>query len=133
MTPISGTAALIARVARLIKIVRVEDGPSRSGRAATSLHIRKGRDRRDAELVCTLGFLDRQIDSRAGKTPGMAAIGSRRSLPSMMKIGQIKSSTDNLLSCTSRRDQSALRMRRSRRPAGDLVDAARGSAGLALA
>ena len=49
------------------------------------------------------------------KTPGMAAISSRRLSPSMTKIGQIRSSTVSLFSCTRRRDQSALRMRRSRR------------------
>ena len=49
------------------------------------------------------------------KTPGIAAIGSRRFSPSMTKIGQIRSSTLSRFSCTSRRDQSALRMRRSRR------------------
>ena len=48
-------------------------------------------------------------------TPGMAAIGSRVLSPSMTKIGQIRSSTVSRFSCTSRRDQSALRMRRSRR------------------
>ena len=45
----------------------------------------------------------------------MAAIGSRVFSPSMTKIGQIRSSTVSRFSCTSRRDQSALRMRRSRR------------------
>ena len=45
----------------------------------------------------------------------MAAIGSRRLSPSMTKIGQIRSSTVSRFSCTSRRDQSALRMRRRRR------------------
>ena len=49
------------------------------------------------------------------KTPGMAAIASRRFSPSMTKIGQIRSSTVSRFSCTSRRDQSALRMRRRRR------------------
>ena len=45
----------------------------------------------------------------------MAAIGSRRPLPATRKIGQIRSSTVSRFSCTSRRDQSALRMRRRRR------------------
>ena len=48
-------------------------------------------------------------------TPGMAAIGSRMSVAATTKIGQIRSSTVSRFSCTSRRDQSALRMRRSRR------------------
>ena len=49
------------------------------------------------------------------KTPGIAAIGSRVLSPSITKIGQIRSSTLSRFSCTSRRDQSALRMRLSRR------------------
>ena len=46
----------------------------------------------------------------------MAAISSRRFSPSMMNTGQIRSSTVSRVSCTSRRDQSALRMRLSLRP-----------------
>src|SRR5690606_28895658 len=58
-------------------------------------------------------FTARSTDRR--KAPGMAPSAARRFSPSMMKVGQIRSSTVRRFSCTSRRDQSALRMRLSRR------------------
>ena len=47
-------------------------------------------------------------------TPGMEATGSRRRRPSIRKSGQIRSSAVSTFSRTSRRDHSALRLRRGR-------------------
>ncbi len=54
----------------------------------------------------------RSIESRS--TPGIDAIGVLARVPSMRKIGQIRSSVVSVVSRTSRRDQSARRFRRSR-------------------
>ncbi len=48
-------------------------------------------------------------------TPGIAGMGSTMPLPGTRKIGQIRSSTVSRFSCTMRRVQSALRLRRIRR------------------
>ncbi len=54
----------------------------------------------------------RSIDSRS--TPGMASTEARARVPSIRKIGQMRSSVVSEVSRTSRRDQSARRLRRSR-------------------
>ena len=57
-------------------------------------------------------FTARSMESRS--TPGMLSTLERRFLPSIRKIGQIRSSTESVVSRTSRRDQSERRLRRSR-------------------
>ena len=47
-------------------------------------------------------------------TPGIAATGTRRSVPSMRKSGQMRSLAVSTCSATSRRAHSALRLRRGR-------------------
>src|SRR5690606_19080626 len=61
--------------------------------------------------ACSASFTASSTDMR--RTPGIASTGSRRFSPSIRKIGQIRSSTVRRFSWTRRRDQSALRMRRS--------------------
>ena len=97
------------------EVVRVED--VRAGLVAqVHVDIGEGGDApecrawRRVRASLTARSTDMRNDAGHGRRSA-----SRRFSPSMMKIGQIRSSTVSRFSCTRRRDQSALRMRRRRR------------------
>ena len=114
MTPISGTAALIARVARLITIVGVED--VRAGLVAQRRGRHWGRWRspecRALPRARPPSPRGRRSCGRRRASPRSARACSRRRSRRSARSGRRRVSR---FSCTSRRDQSALRMRRSRR------------------
>ena len=62
--------------------------------------------------ACSTAAGTRSTESRS--TPGMEATGVRAFAPAEMKIGQMKSSAESLVSATRRRTASALRLRRMR-------------------
>jgi hypothetical protein len=111
--PTSGTAALIARVARLMRLSGSRIAEPVWSRSFISTLGKVASAGMPSLAARSASFTALSTETR--KTPGMASIGSRRSFPSMRKIGQIRSSTVKWFSCTSRRDQGALRMRRSLR------------------
>ena len=113
MTPISGTASLIARVARLIRLSGLRISEPVWSFSASSTFGKVAIAGMPSFAARSASRASRSTDRRV--TPGIAATSSCRFSPSTTKTGQIRSSTVSRVSCTSRRDQSALRMRRSRR------------------
>ncbi len=112
MMPISGTASLMARTARQTRLPGLSASLASSSRSEGSVLGKSAMAGSPSEAASSAALTARSIDSRS--TPGMAAIGVRARVPSMRKIGQIRSSVVSEVSRTSRRDQSARRLRLSR-------------------
>ena len=126
MMPISGTAALMARTARHTRLPGLTASLAASSRKEGSVLGNSAMAGMPSAAASSAALTARSTDSRS--TPGMAATGVRARVPSMRKIGQIRSSVVSEVWRTSRRDQSVRRLRRIRvagKPGPLVVSAAR--------
>ena len=110
--PISGTACLIARTARQIMFLELKASLALSLRNLASVlgnNAIIGMPSAAASLAfSTATSIDRRL------TPGIEDIGSCLPLPSITKIGQMRSATVNVFSRTRLRNQTERRLRRMR-------------------
>src|SRR6478609_7397037 len=114
MTPSSGTAFLIARAARQTRLSGLTASEPTGSRRAGSVYGKSATAGMPSFAARSAARTASSSERRS--TPGIEAIPCRTRSPSIRNSGQIRSSTVRVVSRTRRRDQSARRLRRIRRP-----------------
>src|SRR5262245_49918377 len=112
MTPISGTACLIERMARHTRFAGLTASLAASSRREGSVEGKTAIAGMPSARASSAALTARSTESRS--TPGMEATGVRRPTPSIRKIGQMRSELASEVSRTRLRDQPARRFRRIR-------------------
>src|SRR5262245_10097838 len=110
MTPISGTACLMARTARHTRFPGLTASLAASSRKEGSVLGKSASAGMPSARASSAALTARSTESRS--TPGMEATGVGRLLPSIRKIGQMRSALARVVSRTRLRDQPARRFRR---------------------